>query len=220
MSTSRVRVFLLAAAAAGLGSGLAAACSGGGGDGGTGPGPGPTTGSVVAQVGAGATTVQGAQVAISGGATAATGSNGQVRFDNLQPGAYTVTLSQLPAGFGMGSETAAKSATVTSGGTATVSWSVQTVGGGATATVSTSAASFSPATVTIPVGGTVRFEYGGGVGHTVTPETPSGSWVEHDLGSAADNFSVTFATPGTYRYRCRPHSTSFTSGMVGVITVQ
>ena len=220
MSASRVRVFLAAAAAAALGSGLAAACSGGGGgDGGT--GPGPTTGSVVAQVGAGGASVQGAQLAITGGATAATGSNGQARFDNLQPGAYTVTLSQLPAGFGLGSETAGKSANVTAGGTATVSWSVQTVGGGgATATVTTSAASFSPAAVTIPAGGTVRFEYGSGEGHTVTPETPGGSWVEHALGSAADNFSVTFATPGTYRFRCRPHSTTFTSGMVGVVTVQ
>jgi plastocyanin len=219
MSASRVRVLSAAAAAVALGSGLAAACSGGGGDGGTGPGPGPTTGSVVAQVGAGATTVQGAQVAISGGAAAATGSNGQVRFDNLQPGAYTVTLSQLPAGFGMGSETAAKSATVTAGGTATVSWSVQTVGGGSTATVRTADASFTNGSVTIPAGGTVRFEYGTGVGHTVTPENPSGSWVEHNLGSAADDFSVTFATPGTYRYRCRPHSSNFTTGMVGVITV-
>jgi plastocyanin len=220
MSAPRVRVFFAAAAAVALGSGLAAACSGGGGDGGTGPGPGPTTGSVVAQVGAGATTVQGAQVAVSGGATAATGSNGQVRFDNLQPGAYTVTLSQLPAGFAMGSETAAKSATVTAGGTATVNWTVQTVGGGSTATVRTSDASFTNGSVTIPAGGTVRFEYGTGFGHTVTPENPSGSWVEHDLGTAADNFSVTFATPGTYRFRCRPHSSNFTTGMVGVITVQ
>lgn len=220
MSASRVRVFVAAAAAAALGSGLVAACSGGDG-GGTGPGPGPTTGSVVAQVGAGSASVQGAQLSITGGGTAATGSNGQARFDNLQPGSYTVTLSQLPAGFAMGSETAGKSASVTAGGTANVSWSVQTVGGGGpAATVSTSAATFSPATVTIPAGGTVRFEYGSGVGHTVTPENPGGSWVERDLGSAADNFSVTFATPGTYRFRCRPHSTNFTSGMVGVITVQ
>ena len=218
MRATRVRVLLLAAASAALGSGLVSACSGGGDDGGT--GPGPTTGSVVAQVGAGGASVPGAQLAITGGASAATGSNGQARFDNLQPGAYTVTLSQLPTGFAMGGETAAKSASVTAGGTATVSWSVQTVGGGQTAVVQTSAAAFSPSAVTIPVGGTVRFEYVSGVGHTVTPENPAGSWVERDLGSAGDNFSVTFATPGTYRFRCRPHSSSFTSGMVGVITVQ
>lgn len=30
----------------------------------------------------------------------------------------------------------------------------------------------------------------------------------------------TFNTPGTYRYRCSAHSTNFTSGMVGTITVQ
>jgi plastocyanin len=218
MNATRVRVFLAAATAAALGSGLVAACSGGDG-GGTGPGPGPTTGSVVAQVGAGGAGVQGAQLSITGGGTAATGSNGQARFDNLQPGAYTVTLSQLPAGFGMGTETAGKAATVTAGGTANVSWSVQSAPA-ATATVTTSAASFSPSTVTIPAGGTVRFEYGSGVAHTVTPENPAGSWVERNLASASDNFSVTFTTPGTYRYRCRPHSTNFTTGMVGVITVQ
>ena len=218
MSATRVRAFLAAATAAALGSGMVAACSGGDG-GGTGPGPGPTTGSVVAQVGAGGAGVQGAQLSITGGGTAATGSSGQARFDNLQPGAYTVTLSRLPAGFGMGTETAGKAATVAAGGTANVSWSVQAAPAVA-ATVSTSAASFSPGTVTIPAGGTVRFEYGSGAGHTVTPENPAGSWVERDLASASDNFSVTFSTPGTYRFRCRPHSTSFTSGMVGVITVQ
>ncbi|MEW5928908.1 MAG: plastocyanin/azurin family copper-binding protein [Gemmatimonadota bacterium] len=217
MSTIRVRVFFAAAAAAALGSGLVAACSGGGGNGGT--GPGPTTGSVVASVAAGGTNVQGAQLSITGGAAATTGSNGQARWDNLQPGAYTVTLSQLPAGFAMGTETAGKSASVAAGGTATVSWSVQSSGGAQNAVVTTSAASFSPAAVTIPAGGTVRFQYGSGVGHTVTPETPSGSWTERDLASASDNFEVTFSTPGTYRFRCRPHSTSFTSGMVGVVTV-
>jgi plastocyanin len=218
MSTTRVRVFLAAATAAALGSGLVAACSGGD-NGGTGPGPGPTTGSVVASVAAGGTNVQGAQLAITGGAAATTGSNGQARWDNLQPGAYTVTLSQLPAGFAMGTETAGKSASVAAGGTATVSWSVQASGPAQTAVVTTGAASFSPAAVTIPAGGTVRFQYGSGAGHTVTPETPSGSWTERNLGSATDNFEVTFATPGTYRFRCRPHSTNFTSGMVGVVTV-
>lgn len=217
MSTTRVRVFFAAATAAALGSGLVAACSGGGGNGGT--GPGPTTGSVVASVAAGGTNVQGAQLSITGGAAATTGANGQARWDNLQPGAYTVTLSQLPAGFAMGTETAAKSASVAAGGTATVSWAVQASGGSQTAVVTTGAASFSPATVTIPVGGTVRFQYGSGVGHTVTPETPSGSWTERNLGSASDNFEVTFNTPGTYHYRCLPHSTNFTSGMVGVVIV-
>ena len=217
MSTTRVRVFLAAATAAALGSGLVAACSGGGDNGGT--GPGPTTGSVVASVAAGGASVQGAQLSITGGAAATTGSSGQARWDNLQPGAYTVTLSQLPAGFAMGTETAGKSASVAAGGTATVSWSVQSSGGAQNAVVTTGAASFSPAAVTIPAGGTVRFQYGSGVGHTVTPENPSGSWTERSLGSASDNFEVTFNTPGTYRYRCLPHSTNFTSGMVGVVTV-
>ncbi|HEV2148341.1 MAG TPA: plastocyanin/azurin family copper-binding protein [Longimicrobiaceae bacterium] len=213
MNGKRVRV-LLAVAAAVLGSGAAAACSGGGG----GTDPGPTTGSVVAQVSAAGAGVPGAAVAISGGAARTTGSNGQARFDNLQAGGYTLTLQQLPQGFAMGGETAGKTTSVTAGGTATVSWTVQGSAGGP-AVVRAQGTSFSPETVTIPAGGTVRFEWVSG-SHTVTPENPSGSWVEHTLASDADSFSVTFATPGTYRFRCRPHSSSFTGGMVGVVTVQ
>jgi plastocyanin len=215
MYGKRVRVLLSAAAAAALGSGAAAACSGGGG----GTGPGPTTGSVVAQVSASGSGVQGATVVVSGGGAQATGANGQARFDGLQPGSHTFTLQQLPQGFSLGGETAGKSASVTAGGTASVTWTVQAAAGGA-ATVRAQGTSFSPSTVTITAGGTVRFEYGSGQGHTVTPENPSGSWVEHSLAAPADDFSVTFPTPGTYRFRCRPHSSSFTTGMVGVIVVQ
>lgn len=216
MTGKRVRMAVAAAAAAALGSG-AAACSGGGG----GTDPGPTTGSVVAQVAAGGSAVQGATVAISGGAAQTTASNGQARFDGLQPGSYTLTLQQLPTGFSIGGETAAKSATVAAGGTATVSWAVQGGGGGGgQARVQLQGASFSPATVTIPAGGSVRFEYVSGGPHTVTPENPSGSWTERDMTSTSDNFTVTFASAGTYRYRCVPHSSNFTTGMVGVVVVQ
>lgn len=217
MTGTRVRVFLTAAVVSALGAATVAACDGGGG----GTDPGPQTGSIVGQVSAGGTAVQGAQVALTGGPTLSTAANGQVRFDNVAAGSHTVTLGTLPQGISLGSETAAKSATVVAGGTANVSWSVQAGGGGGQATVvqATSSFTFSPSTVTIPAGGTVRFEWQGGGAHTVTPETPSGSWVERDLASATDNFSVTFDTPGTYRYRCRPHSQSFTTGMVGVITV-
>lgn len=219
MSGRRVRMIMAAAAAAALGAGAAAACSGGGG--GTGPGPGPTTGAAVAQVSAGGSGVQGATVAISGGGAQSTGSNGQTRFDGLQPGAYTLTLQQLPAGFTMGGETAAKGAAVTAGGTATVSWAVQGGGGGgAQATVQLEGTAFSPATVTIAAGGSVTFEYVSGGPHTVTPENPAGSWSERNMTSTSDNFTVTFATPGTYRYRCVPHSSSFSAGMVGVVVVQ
>ena len=219
MYGKRVRVLAAAALAGALGSGAVAACSDGGG--GTGPGPGPTTGSVVAQVSAaGGSGVSGAAVGISGGAAQSTGSDGRARFDNLQPGSYTLTLQQLPAGFSMGGETAGKAANVTAGGTATVSWSVQGGAGGNTRTVEASGASFSPSSVTIPVGGTVNFQYVSGGPHTVTPENPTGNWTERTFTSTSDNFSVTFNTAGTYRYRCVPHSSSFSSGMVGVIVVQ
>lgn len=195
---------------------LGAACSGG--DGG-GTDPGPTTGTLVGHVAAGGANVQGAQVAHTGGSTQATGADGRVTFENVQAGAHTLTLQQLPQGFAMGSEAAAKQANVTGGGSTTVSWSVQ-AGPVQSATIEASGTSFSPANVTIVAGGTVRFEYVSGGSHTVTPENPSGSWTERSLESASDNFSVTFSTPGTYRFRCRPHSSSFTTGMVGVITVQ
>ena len=218
MTGTRVRVLLTAAVASALSTAAVAACDGGGG----GTDPGPQTGSIVGQVSAGGTAVQGAQVALTGGATLSTGSDGQVRFDNVAVGNRTLTLGQLPAGFSLGSETAAKSANVTAGGTANVAWAVQAAGGGGpTQTVqATGDFTFSPQTVTIPAGGTVRFEWTGGGAHTVTPENPSGSWAERSLASAADNFSVTFNTPGTYRYRCRPHSSDFTTGMVGVVVVQ
>lgn len=216
MIGKRVRLLAAAVVAGALGSGAVAACSGG--DGGT--NPGPTSGSVTAQVNAGGSAVSGASVGISGGAAQSTGSNGQARFDNLQPGSYTVTLQQLPAGFSMGTETAGKTATVTAGANSTVTWTVQGGAGGTTRTVEATGASFSPSSVTIPVGGTVNFQYVSGGPHTVTPENPTGNWTERTFTSTADNFSVTFNTAGTYRYRCVPHSASFSSGMVGVIVVQ
>ncbi|MDP9348820.1 MAG: carboxypeptidase-like regulatory domain-containing protein, partial [Gemmatimonadota bacterium] len=95
------------------------ACSG---DGGT--NPGSRTGSITGQVHAGATPVQGAQIALSGGPTLAAGSSGQVRFDSLRPGGYTLTLEQLPAGFMLGAEPATRSVTVNAGQTASVTWNV------------------------------------------------------------------------------------------------
>ncbi|HEV2145792.1 MAG TPA: plastocyanin/azurin family copper-binding protein [Longimicrobiaceae bacterium] len=136
-------------------------------------------------------------------------------------GAQTVTLKRLPVAFAPGSETVEKSTELRGGKTAAVGWNVQAVPAPA-AVVKGERWSFSPASVTIRAGEAVRFEYAAGSPHTVTPENPSGFWVERRLANAADNFTLTFNTPGTYRYLCVPHATGFApgQGMNGVIIVQ
>jgi plastocyanin len=62
---------------------------------------------------------------------------------------------------------------------------------------------FSPASVTVPVGGTVTWTNSDPVGHTVT------SMGRGPLGSptmnAGGTYSYTFTTPGTYMYYCAVH---------------
>ncbi|HEX2091860.1 MAG TPA: plastocyanin/azurin family copper-binding protein [Longimicrobiaceae bacterium] len=77
---------------------------------------------------------------------------------------------------------------------------------------------FAPTSVTVSPGTTIRWINDSSTFHTVTSET--GAWTEGQLTSQGSTFQVTLNTPGTYRYRCVPHSTNFTSGMVGVIIVQ
>lgn len=193
---------------------LAAACSG------EGATPPPTTGTVVGRVSAGGAGVEGARVSLAAGEARTTGANGEVRFEDVEAGAYTLTLERLPAGFTGGSEAPDKPLTLAGGKTATVAWSVQAAA--PAAVVRGERLTFSPAAVTIRAGESVRFEYAAGSPHTVTPENPSGFWVDRPLASPADDFTVTFNTPGTYRYLCRPHANGFApgQGMNGVVTVQ
>jgi plastocyanin len=80
-------------------------------------------------------------------------------------------------------------------------------------------ASFSPSEVTVPAGKTVAWLWEGSRRCDVVFEddptepasSPSQEWGRHFR---------TFTTPGTFRYRCTLHSTSFTEGMVGTVTVQ
>jgi len=77
------------------------------------------------------------------------------------------------------------------------------------------AQAFSPATVTIDVGTTVRWS-GGTVAHTVTPDDPDqpGVWQAEAM-DPGEVFEHTFNTPGTYEYHCDLHAP-----MTGTITVQ
>jgi hypothetical protein len=77
---------------------------------------------------------------------------------------------------------------------------------------------FEPADVEVLPGETVTWTWDGYEAHDVVFEDdPDGP------ASASARLTGThqrsFTTPGTYRYRCTIHSTSFTSGMVGSVTV-
>ena len=85
-----------------------------------------------------------------------------------------------------------------------------------------SGSSFTPGNLTIPVGTTVRW-INNTDDHTITPENTNqpGVWQRHVMDDNGERFEHTFTVAGqTYRYRCEPHSSSFTNGMVGTITVQ
>jgi plastocyanin len=88
---------------------------------------------------------------------------------------------------------------------------------------------FSPAQVTIPVGGTVEWRNVSFFAHTVTAD-PAKAAVAADVqlpqGAAAfssaeipagETYRHTFDVPGRYRYICRPHEDD---GMAGTILVQ
>ena len=78
---------------------------------------------------------------------------------------------------------------------------------------------FSPATVTIAPGTTVRWINDAALGHTVTPDNAAqpGAWTSQALTTQNQVFDHTFNTPGTYNYHCEPHRLD---GMTGVVVVQ
>lgn len=86
------------------------------------------------------------------------------------------------------------------------------------AEVSLNASSFSPSSVTIAKGGTVKWVNTAAIAHTVTPDNPSqtGVWASQNIPAQnGATFSHTFGTVGTYEYECQLHS-----GMTGTVRVQ
>lgn len=75
---------------------------------------------------------------------------------------------------------------------------------------------FSPQSVTIQTGDTVRWRHVGQNDHTITPDEHS-EWARQAFAAGSDAFEHTFNTPGTFPYFCEPHQSI---GMVGTITVQ
>jgi plastocyanin len=177
------------------------------------PGTGIISGEVTGQGGA----IPGAQVALTGGASQMTTSEGKFTFNNVTAGAHTVTVTP-PTGFQLDpGETAARSATVTAGGTVNVNWGLRltdttprTVGVGLNATT------FSSSDVTIPVGSTIEWTNLTAITHTISPNQPgkAGTWPEQNISGQGTTFDFTFGTAGTFDYICKLHA-----GMDGVIRV-
>ena len=85
-----------------------------------------------------------------------------------------------------------------------------------TGTVNVQDNSFKPASVTVAAGEDVTWQWKGSGSHNVTFEDGVGSSASKTSGTHQRLFTVA----GTYRYRCTNHSSSFTSGMTGSVTVQ
>jgi len=78
-------------------------------------------------------------------------------------------------------------------------------------TVTASDDKFEPATLNVQPGSTVRFVNNGQHVHTVTDH--GGKFDSGDI-QPGGNYTVTFQTPGTYKYHCKHHK-----GMEGTIVV-
>jgi amicyanin len=72
--------------------------------------------------------------------------------------------------------------------------------------------SFSPSTVTVPIGSTVRWTNHDDVPHNVVNEDKS---LKSKTMDTDENFSYTFTKPGTYTYYCSIHPR-----MTGKVVVQ
>lgn len=92
-------------------------------------------------------------------------------------------------------------------------------GGTTTTTVTISSNQFSPATVTIKAGETVKWTWSGGTHNVVsgTSCTSDNKFTSGAPASAPNTFEHKFDTAGTYDYFCQPHCSA---GMKGQVIVQ
>lgn len=191
---------------------LVAACSGGGGT----TTPTPQTGTVSGTVTAGGSGLSGVTVALPGKGTQTTGGTGAFSFTQVATGGHILTLT-VPSGFELDAgQTAEKAVTVSAGQTATVSWALRQNDPGTvtTQTVNLNAATFSPSTVTVKAGSTIRWVNTQAILHTITPDGHT-QWNRLETSATGEVLRVTINTPGEYDYHCEVHS-----GMNGEIVVQ
>lgn len=107
-------------------------------------------------------------------------------------------------------------------GDATVTGNTNTGGGGgggagASNTVSLGTRTFSPSSLTVQRGASVRWTNSTSISHTITPDNPgqAGVWSSVIMNNLGQEFSHTFNTAGTFKYHCSLHA-----GMEGTIVVQ
>jgi plastocyanin len=143
--------------------------------------------------------------------------------NNLAVGTWSLAYTPPTTHVLANGEDGSRSVAITEGQTATASaFQLDPAPVSDVVEVHLSGIAFDPATITIEPGTTVRWINDGNDAHTVTPEntSQSGVWQRQTTSSPGLVFEHTFNVPNqTYRYRCEPHSTSFTSGMVGTVTV-
>jgi plastocyanin len=145
-------------------------------------------------------------------ATATTSAAGSARFEGLEPGPYEVEVA-VPSGVELDGEPR-RAVSVVAGGTATVTFGLET--GGLVEVVMTGGLQFSPSDLTIEVGQTVRWRNEAAMLHTITPDGHS-EWSSATVTAAGATFSHTFDSAGEFPYFCEPH---LAQGMTGVIRVQ
>ena len=192
---------------------VATGCGGDGGGGPVDPNGGTLQGTVTGPGGP----IPGAQVSLTGGGSVETDGDGAYTFDDVEAGSKTVTVTP-PTGFQLAQgETAAKSVTVASGGTATVNWSVRLADTSPrTVEIGMTANRFSDEDVAVPVGSTINWVNQTSVTHTISPNDPNkaGTWDDTTISGQGTEFDHTFDTAGTFDYVCKLHS-----GMTGVVRV-
>lgn len=190
------------------------------GDGGTEPEPEPQPGfgHIQGTVMAGGSGIQGATVLLNGGQAVVTDASGAFRYDSLAVGGYALTL-QVPEGYELAAgQTAQRSVQVVEDQTSTVTWTLAEVDPNLVIVHLTSSLTFSPSSVTISEGQTVRWVNDAAITHSVTPNDASqpGAWSEAILSSEGQTFEHTFTTAGeVYDYRCIYHV-----AMTGQVTVE
>lgn len=90
--------------------------------------------------------------------------------------------------------------------------------GSNTVEVSIGASTFNPASVQIPIGGTVTWRNATATAHTITPQSSgqAGSWANVNVpGESGFTFTHRFNSAGTFDYECTLHA-----GMSGTVRVQ
>ncbi len=127
-----------------------------------------------------------------------------------------LTILVLAVG-GCGGSTPTSQPTSVSGDMAIAMITDMAVGGGATnATVSVGPGiAFSPNSVTIARGGTVHWSWSGGLSHSVTSGTCSGTCTPDgkftSVIQASGTFAFTFGTSGDFPYYCMVHGAMMTA---------